>query len=135
MDSLATGLGLTLFSALCNAAFAVPLRLRRRFEWENSWVLAFLFAMILLPLTAAELLLPNWRAAIAAVATPTIVIVCGFGFLWGIGSVTFAIGINMVGLSLGYALIMGTIMAVGAVIPMMRKWSDVPGQARFVILL
>jgi hypothetical protein len=48
-----------------------------------------------------------------------------FGFLWGLGGVTFAIGVDAVGIALGCAIIMGTITAVGAVTPVVRRWSTV----------
>ena len=53
-----------------------------------------------------------------------------FGFLWGWGAVTFAMAINAVGLSLGYAIIMGINTAVGSIIPMIRRWGEVPADAR-----
>jgi len=109
--------------------------MRRRFEWENTWLLAFFFAMLVFPLVTAASLVPVWPAAVAAVSAKTIVTVVAFGFLWGMGAVTFAIGINALGLSLGYAVIMGVITVVGSTIPMIRKWSWIPDNARLVILV
>ena len=135
MNPLVIGLGLIFFSALCNAGVGVPLRIRRRYDWENMWIVGHGFAMIILPLSAAHFLVPEWQAAVSAVGGTTIAIVMGFGFLWGIGCVTFAIGIDMIGLSLGYAIIMGIITAIGAVIPMARRWSGIPTNASIVILI
>jgi len=135
VNPLLPGFGLIGSSAVLNAAFAVPLKLRRRFEWENTWLLAMFCAMIAFPLIAASFLLPHWLVAIASVGTSTLLTVAFFGFLWGIGSVTFAIGIDVIGISLGYAIIMGVVTVVGATIPMFRKWSHIPGDARTVILL
>ena len=135
MSPLVPGLGLITFAAACNGAFALPLKLLRRFQWENSWVLTHLFAMILLPLIAAKFFLPDWPQAIAAVGIGTVATVMAFGFLWGVGSVTFAIGINAVGISLGYALIMGTIMVSGSIVPLVRRWEEIPGDARLFVLL
>jgi len=44
------------------------------------------------------------------------------------------IGIDTIGLSLGYAIIMGIITSVGALIPMARHWSGIPTDASIVIL-
>ena len=123
------------FSAVCAGAFAVPFKLRRRYQWENIWLLGHLFSMLIFPLVAAEFLLPDWPLAIAAAGTATVATVLAFGFLWGVGSVTFAIGIDVVGISLGYAIIFGTITVVGSIIPMVRRWSEIPGDARVVVLL
>lgn len=135
MNPLYSGLGLIFFSALLNAGVGVPLRLRRRYQWENMWIVGHGFAMILLPLVVAHSVVPDWPAAIRAVGGTTLAIVMAFGFMWGIGAVTFAIAIDTIGLSLGYAIIMGIITAIGAVIPMVRRWSEVPHDARVVILL
>src|ERR1700730_9198743 len=129
VNPLLPGFGLVGFSAVLNAAFAVPLKLRRHFEWENTWLLAMFCAMIAFPMIAANFLLPHWLVAIASVGTSTLLTVAFFGFLWGMGSVTFAIGIDVIGISLGYAIIMGVVTVVGATIPMVRKWSQIPGDA------
>jgi L-rhamnose-H+ transport protein len=134
MNPLALGLVLVVGAAAFNAAFAVPFRFRRHYEWENTWLLAMLFAMILLPLFTATFLLPQWPSAIAASGIPIVAKAAFFGFLWGMGCVTFAIGIDSIGISLGYAIIMGVVTAVGSTIPMLRKWSQIPSDARVVIL-
>ena len=91
--------------------------------------------MLILPLGLASILLPQWPEAVRAVGPSLILTVLAFGFLWGLGTVTFALGIDAVGISLGYAIIMGTITAVGAVIPVMRRWSTVGGSARVAVFL
>jgi len=133
MISLGRGLGLIASSAGANSAFAVPLKLRRRYEWENTWALCHLFAMIILPMLMAAFVLPTWRSAVGAASYSTIAIVMAFGFLWGTGSVAFAIGIDAVGVSLGYALIMGTVTAVGPTVPMLRRWPQIPVQVRVIV--
>jgi L-rhamnose-H+ transport protein len=132
MISLGRGLGLIASSAGANSAFAVPLKLRRSYEWENTWALCHLFAMIILPMLMAAFVLPTWRSAVGAASYSTIAIVMAFGFLWGTGSVAFAIGIDAVGVSLGYALIMGTVTAVGPTVPMLRRWPQIPFQVRMI---
>jgi len=91
--------------------------------------------MIFLPSIVAQLFLSQWFSAIGRVSVLTVAIVVGLGFLWGIGSVAFAIGIESVGLSLGYALIMGVVTSVGSIIPMLRKWESIPIDAKLTILL
>lgn len=135
MNPLILGLALIFFSALCNAGVGVPLRIRRRYQWENMWIVGHGFAMIILPLAVAHFVVPDWPAAVRAVGATTLAIIMGYGFMWGIGCVTFAIGIDNVGLSLGYAIIMGIITGIGALIPMARHWSGIPTDASIVILI
>jgi L-rhamnose-H+ transport protein len=132
--SLISGLTLTILGAVFAGALGLLLRLQKRYAWENTWLLSQLVAMILLPTIAAQLLLSHWSAAIRMVPTSIVLIVIALGFMWGIGSVAFAIGIDRIGLSLGYAMIMGVVTSVGAGIPMIRKWDAIPHQARIVTL-
>src|SRR5271154_752015 len=96
--SLISGLALTVLGAICAGGLGLLLRLQRRYAWENTWLLSQLVTMILLPTIAAQLLLPHWTSTIEG-ARPSIVLsVISLGFLWGIGSVAFAVGIERVGL-------------------------------------
>jgi L-rhamnose-H+ transport protein len=132
---LLNGLALTILAAICSGAMGYLLRLQRRYAWENTWALSQFVTMIFLPSAVVQFFLPNWLRAIGWVGGAVIAIIAGLGFLWGIGSVAFAIGIESAGLSLGYAVIMGVITSVGSIIPMVRKWSTIPAPAKLVTLL
>jgi L-rhamnose-H+ transport protein len=129
------GLSLTILGAICAGTLGLLLRVQRRYAWENTWLLSQFVTMILLPTITVQLLLAHWVSAIQGVKAFTISIVIVLGFLWGIGSVAFAIGIDSVGLSLGYATIMGVITCVGSVIPLLRKWGNIPANAKLLTLL
>jgi L-rhamnose-H+ transport protein len=135
MNPLIPGFGLIFLAAVAGGAFAFPLRIHKQYAWENTWLLAFFFALICIPLTVVSIFLPVWRQAVVAAGPSTVLAAVGFGFLWGWGAVTFAIGITSVGMSLGYATIMGLAIAVGSIIPMIRRWDHIPADARFFILL
>lgn len=135
MNDLTSGLGLMLFSAICGGAFAVPLKKRRCYEWENTWLLGFTFALIIIPMITVSLVLPVWTSAFARAGTRNVVTAMTFGFLWGWGAVTFAVGVNSLGLSLGYAIIMGINTAVGSTVPMIRRWGEISGSAKLVIVV
>jgi len=134
MNSLVSGFGLILFAALAGGAFAVPLKMRRRYEWENTWLLGFFFALIVIPFATVSMFLPVWWQAVANSGARTLLMAVAFGFLWGWGAVTFAVGINAIGLSLGYAIIMGISTGVGSIIPMARRWGVISSESKFVIL-
>ncbi len=132
--SLINGLALTVLGAVCAGALGLLLRLQRLYAWENTWLLSQLVTMILLPTITAQLLLSHWTSAIQQVGTLTVLIVIALGFLWGIGSVAFAIGIERVGVSLGYATIMGVVTSIGSGIPLIRRWESIPANAKFTTL-
>lgn len=130
MNSMIPGFGLIFFSAICGGAFALPLRLRKRFEVENTMLIAFAFATIIIPLISAQIFLPNWTQAITETSFARILLVMALGFGWGIGGVTMAIGVNSIGMSITYATVMGLSTVVGSVIPMLRNWSAIPYEAK-----
>lgn len=134
MNPLVPGFALIFVAAASGGAFAVPLKMQRRYQWENTWLLGFLFALILIPLVVVSIFLPEWSSAVHAAKAGTVMTAMAFGFLWGWGAVTFAVGITAVGLSIGYATIMGVNTAVGSVIPMLRRWNEAPDNAKVVIL-
>ena len=130
MNPLVPGFGLIFFSAISGGAFALPLRLRRRFEVENTMLVAFGFATIIIPLIMAQILIPGWPEAISSVGKSTILLVMALGFGWGMGGVFMALGINSIGMSITYATVMGLNTVVGSIIPMTRKWELIPGEAK-----
>ncbi len=113
------GFGWVVFAALCGGIFALPLKLRRRFELENIYVIAAAVTMLLLPWLTALWFLPHWQMAIAHAGHAVMMRGLLYGFAWGIGAVTFGYGITGLGLSLGYAIIMGVNTAVGSLIPLL----------------
>jgi L-rhamnose-H+ transport protein len=116
-NSIAAGFALIIFAAVCGGAFALPIKLRRRFELENLYVIAATITMLILPLIAARAVLPHWRSAIGAVGTGVVWRGLGYGFAWGVGAIAFGYAISLVGLSIGYAVIMGINTAVGSLLP------------------
>jgi L-rhamnose-H+ transport protein len=128
-----TGIGfaLILFAALCGGVFAVPIKMKRTYELENLYVMAAFITMIAIPLLLAPLVLPHWKLAIAQAGAQVIWRGLLFGFAWGLGATAFGYGISMVGLSLGYAVIMGINTAVGSILPLIvqshESWFSASG--------
>jgi len=119
MNGIAAGFVLIVFAAVCGGAFAVPIKLRKRFELENLYVIGAGITMLIIPLILAPIYLPHWQDAIAQAGSSVIWRGLIFGFAWGLGAITFGYGISMVGLSLGYAVIMGINTAVGSLLPLL----------------
>jgi L-rhamnose-H+ transport protein len=121
MNGITAGFALIVFAALCGGAFAVPIKLRKRFELENLYVIAAGITMVIIPLILAPVYLPHWQDAIAQAGSAVFWRGLVFGFAWGLGAITFGYSISMVGLSLGYAVIMGINTAVGSILPLLAQ--------------
>jgi L-rhamnose-H+ transport protein len=135
MSPLLPGFSLIFLAAVAGGAFAVPLKMQRRYQWENTWALGFLFALIIIPFVVVSIFLPVWSLAVRNAGAATVATAMAFGFLWGCGAVSFAVGVTAIGLSLGYATIMGVATALGSIIPMLRRWDEVPGDAKVAVLI
>lgn len=115
---LLVGFGFILLAAVCNGTFALFHKFVKEFAWENTWGCFFFFTMLVIPAIFGVCLLEGAQEcwSMEAILLPMV-----FGFLWGCGSFSFGIGVSMIGLSLGYAIIMGLASFLGALIPLFRS--------------
>src|SRR6202162_817892 len=65
------------------------------------------------------LLVPNIFAVDAAPPARDIAVLALFGLGWGVGAVLFGLGMDRLGMALGYPIIMGLIASPGALIPLL----------------
>ena len=116
MDTM-MGIGWTIVGAIFLGTFALPSKYVKNYAWENTWGSFFLFAMLLVPVGFACATVKGLWAGYADIPGDVIFWVMALGFLWGIGFSCWGYGLSMVGLSLGYALTMGTMALVGSMVP------------------
>ena len=112
-------IGLTLLGAFFLGTFALPSKYIKNYEWENTWGAFFLMAMLVVPVGVAVLAVNGlWGTYTHAdISGTTIFIVMALGCLWGAGFCCWGYGLEMVGLSLGYSLNMGTMALIGSMAP------------------
>ena len=118
MESFAWGLAIILLASVFQGSFVVPMTYAKGWKWENSWLLFSILGMIVFNWGLAFGTVPRLCSVYAAtpplqLATPLV-----FGLLWGIGAICFGLGMAAMGLALGYAIIMGLVLGMGAFIPM-----------------
>jgi L-rhamnose-H+ transport protein len=114
-----SAIGLTLLGAFFLGTFALPSKYIKNYEWENTWGAFFLMAMLVVPVGVAVLAVNGlWGTYTHAdISGMTIFIVMAMGCLWGAGFCCWGYGLEMVGLSLGYSLNMGTMALIGSMAP------------------
>ena len=117
MDTL-MGASLCVLAGVCVGTFLLPLKLSRRWVWENSWLIGSAVMFLILPVAEAWLLIP---------ATPQVLAYAGarsifFSFLAGLGQGTaalvFTYGVTLMGLSLGYSVMVSMIIVFSTMIPL-----------------
>jgi len=116
------GLSLVVLAAVLQGVFLLPMARARGWAWEHTWVAFSLTGMIALNWVFTFLTLPQPSAIYTAVPRQELMVLIGFGLCWGIGAILFGLGMDMIGLTLGYPLIMGLNASVGTFVPLLRLY-------------
>lgn len=117
MKFLFIGIATIVTGGLLNGIFIFPIRFIKQWEWENMWLAFGFFGLFLLPTTIAFFAVPHLLAVYSAVPALKLALTCSMGISWGIGSLLFGLGVSALGMSLGYAIIMGTSALFGTLVP------------------
>lgn len=100
-----------------SGSFYLPFKKVRGWAWESYWIIGGLFSWLIVPPLAAWLTIPNFWEIIARTDGSTLLYTYIFGLLWGIGGLTYGLGVRYLGVSLGSSIILGLCMVFGALIP------------------
>lgn len=120
----AAGIVAVLLGGALNGSFVAPLKNVRGWRWEHAWLVYSLCGLIVVPWVWAFLTLPSLPEALLASPSPAVARVFLFGFGWGIGSVLFGLGVDRMGLALGYGLILGLIAPIGTFLPLLVLYPE-----------
>lgn len=100
-----------------SGSFYIPYKKVKGWAWESYWIIGGLFSWLIVPPVAAWLTIPDFTEIIRGTAGATIGVAYLFGVLWGIGGLTYGLGVRYLGVSLGSSIILGLCMVFGAIIP------------------
>ncbi|ODT35874.1 MAG: sugar:proton symporter [Niabella sp. SCN 42-15] len=100
-----------------SGSFYIPYKKVKGWAWESYWIVGGLFSWLIVPPIAAWLTIPNFWEIISNAGSSTIGFAFLFGLLWGIGGLTYGLGVRYLGVSLGSSIILGLCMVFGALIP------------------
>ncbi len=100
-----------------SGSFYIPYKKVKGWHWESYWIVGGLFSWLVVPPIAAYLTIPGFADIIRSGAGTTLALTYMFGVLWGIGGLTYGLGVRYLGVSLGSSIILGLCMVFGAIIP------------------
>src|SRR3954466_14675838 len=100
-----------------SGSFYMPYKKVRRWSWESYWIIGGLFSWLIVPPLAAWLTIPHFWTIISQASHSTLFYTFLFGILWGIGGLTYGLGVRYLGVSLGSSIILGLCMVFGSLIP------------------
>ncbi|WP_132053791.1 L-rhamnose/proton symporter RhaT [Pseudocnuella soli] len=100
-----------------SGSFYIPYKKVRGWAWESYWIIGGLFSWLIVPPLAAWLTIPGFGDIIAGATGSTLWYTFMFGLLWGIGGLTYGLGVRYLGVSLGSSIILGLTMVLGSLLP------------------
>ncbi|WP_276500627.1 L-rhamnose/proton symporter RhaT [Terrimonas pollutisoli] len=119
-----------------SGSFYIPYKKVKGWHWESYWITGGLFSWLIVPPIAAWLTIPGFADIIRGEEFSTFCITYLFGVLWGIGGLTYGLGVRYLGVSLGSSIILGLCMVFGALIPSIYyDFSPVEGKDTFSMMV
>jgi len=100
-----------------SGSFYIPYKKVKGWAWESYWIVGGIFSWLIVPPLAAYLTIPNFGEIIKHTDSHVLLITYVFGLLWGIGGLTYGLGVRYLGVALGSSIILGLCSVFGALIP------------------
>ncbi|MET0391542.1 MAG: L-rhamnose/proton symporter RhaT [Chitinophagaceae bacterium] len=100
-----------------SGSFYIPYKKVRGWHWESYWIVGGIFSWLIVPPLAAYLTIPGFADIIRGTSGRVLGLTYLFGVLWGIGGLTYGLGVRYLGVALGSSIILGLCSVFGALIP------------------
>lgn len=100
-----------------SGSFYMPFKKVKGWSWESYWIVGGFFSWLIVPPIAAYLTIPNFSEIISTTATSIKTVTYTMGLIWGVGGLTYGLGVRYLGMSLGNSITLGFCSAFGALVP------------------
>ena len=100
-----------------SGSFYMPYKKVKGWSWESLWIVGGLFSWLIVPPIAAWLTIPGFMDIITSSDSSTLGSTYIMGLLWGIGGLTYGLGVRYLGVALGSSIILGLCSFFGALVP------------------
>lgn len=100
-----------------SGSFYIPYKKVKGWSWESYWIVGGIFSWLIVPPLAAYLTIPGFADIISQASGSVLFYTFLFGSLWGIGGLTYGLGVRYLGVALGSSIILGLCSVFGALIP------------------
>ena len=102
-----------------SGSFYMPFKKVKGWAWESYWLVGGFFSWLIVPPIAAYLTIPDFVEIISAASPSIKALAYSMGLIWGIGGLTYGLGVRYLGMSLGNSIVLGFCSAFGALVPPM----------------
>ena len=135
MDIL-TGFLLVIIAGFFQGTFILPMTMTKGWKWEHIWGIFSLLGMLVFNWILTLIFIPSVFAILTSIPPADLIILILFGTGWGVGAILFGLGMEKLGMALGYPIIMGLIASLGALIPMILFFpASVLTASGFILLI
>ena len=115
------GFLLVVIAGLGTGTIAWPIKVMRRFQFEQWWFVGMVAGLVVIPWSVALIGVPNVISAYRSVEPMLLVKSNLFAFGWGIANVLYALSVVRIGAALTGAILTAFGIVVGVTIPMIFK--------------
>lgn len=134
--NLLIGAAIAIFAGSINGLFALPMKVMKKWQWENIWFPFSIVSFFVFPYIVAKLTIPELWETISNLTMNDITIAMIIGALAYSGSLMCSLAFDMIGTSLTFALLVGAMTIVGVLFPILIYHPEVvPTQTGFFIIL
>lgn len=115
--NIGAGIAIASVAGVMNGLFPLPMKANKVWAWENNWLPFSFLSLALFPGIIAWYTVPYLPAALQHASAADIAAAMICGALVYTGSLLFGISIAYAGLTLSFALLVGSMNAVGILVP------------------
>jgi len=100
-----------------SGSFYIPYKKVKGWAWESMWIVGGIFSWLIVPPLAAWITIPGFMDIIKQTGYDVLGWTYLMGVLWGIGGLTYGLGVRYLGVSLGSTIILGLCAVFGSLVP------------------
>src|SRR5260370_1682963 len=113
------GLAAVVVAGVLQGLFAVPMKYAPRWNYERSGLTYRLVGMGVMAWILTAATVPHLAEVYSLTPAVALAGIASFGLCWGIGSGLAGLGMNLLGIGLGMAIILGLSASLGSLIPLL----------------
>jgi L-rhamnose-H+ transport protein len=115
------GAVLAIVGGASQGAFAVPMKYARKWNHENIWFVFALTGLLVFPWILTAATIPSLREVYRSAAPGSLVLIAACGIGWGVGAALVGVAFRMLGIGLGFAMILGLSALLGSLVPFLMQ--------------
>ena len=111
------GTGVFLLGGIAAATYLLPFRGVKGWAYETGWLVCVVAGWLVFPLVFDQFVIPDFWNVLVSASSITLIRSFGFGVLWGVGALCWALMVRYLGIGLGLGIGAGLCAATGTLLP------------------